>query len=322
MQFIDQVRIFVQAGNGGKGCQSFYKDNYTRYPRPDGGDGGKGGDILFIGDHRLQTLLDYRFQQHHKAHMGGHGSSKGKKGKNGEDCILRVPLGTIIRDVDNGLLIKDIVHDRQSVIVAKGGSSGHGNAHGRIHTSPGLGEKRTILLELKLIADVGLIGFPNAGKSTLISSISKVKSKVANYPFTTKQPILGVVEGEKLNFIIADLPGLIEGAHLGRGLGIQFLKHAERTKILVQVIDMAGTEDRDPLDDYKKINNELVAYSEQLSDKQRIIVANKMDLPSSEKNIKRFKRRYSERIIPISALEKKGLKAFIDTVAEKLKEVI
>ena len=318
MVFVDEARIFVKAGDGGKGCESFYSDKRTRYRRPDGGDGAKGGDVIFVTDKGIQTLLDFRFKQHYKAPKGGHGGSKGKSGKVGADCILRVPVGTIIRDHKTGLLIKDLVFDGQKVVVAKGGHGGRGNNHNKTPAPPGEGETKEIRLELKLIADVGIIGFPNAGKSTLISNISRVKSKIANYPFTTKQPILGIVAGEDFSFIVADLPGLIEGAHSGRGLGDRFLRHAERTKILLQVIDMAGSEGRDPLKDYETINNELQEYSESLFTKHKIVVANKMDLKEAAKNLKRFKQKYQERVVSISAQEKKGLEELIKSIREML----
>jgi GTP-binding protein len=314
MAFVDEARIFVQGGGGGKGCESFYRDKYMRYPIPDGGDGGDGGDVIFIADKGVQTLLDYRFKQHYQGVRGGHASSKGKKGRRGADCVLRIPVGTIIRDYDTGLVIRDLVEDAQPVVVARGGKGGRGNRHNRSVVAPEPGEERTIHLELKLIADVGLVGFPNAGKSTLISQISSVKSKIASYPFTTRQPILGVVRAEAFDFIVADLPGLIEGAHTGRGLGDRFLKHAERTRILVHMVDMAGTEGRDPLVDYAKIQDELHLYSEHLSFKQTLIVANKMDLPEAKENLKRFRKLVTKDVIPVSALAKTNL----DSLVEKL----
>lgn len=318
MVFVDEARILVKAGDGGKGCESFYSDKMTRHRRPDGGDGGKGGDIVFVADGRIQTLLDFRFNQHHKADKGGNGGSKGKKGRDAEDCSLRVPVGTLIRDNATNLLIKDLVFDGQQVVAAKGGLGGRGNSHKKIPTSPQEGQALEIKLELKIIADVGLIGFPNAGKSTIISNISRVKSKIANYPFTTKQPILGIVQGDDFNFIVADLPGLIEGAHEGRGLGDRFLKHAERTKVLAHIIDMSGSEGRDPLEDYEKINYELKEYSGHLFGKHKIIVANKMDLPEAVKHLKRFKKKYKEEIFEVSALEQKGL----DELVEAMKELL
>ncbi len=347
MIFVDEARIFLKAGSGGKGCESFYSDKFSRHPRPDGGDGGGGGDVVFVADKGIQTLLDYRFKQHYQAPKGGNASSKGKKGKVGEDLVLRVPVGTLIKDEKTGLSIKDLVSDQQSVIVAKGGQGGHGNAHRRT-APPALlrkakrggqpcpmlgqgwpGEERCIRLQLKLIADVGLVGFPNAGKSTLISSISKVKSKIASYPFTTKSPILGIVaanseqnEGSG-NFVVADLPGLIEGAHRGRGLGDRFLKHAERTKILVHVVDMAGTEGRDPGEDFEKINLELKEYSEDLFFKHTIVAANKMDLPGASANLRRFESRYQEeKIFPVSALKRKGLDELVAFIRKLLSTLV
>ncbi len=320
MAFVDEARIFVKAGDGGKGCESFYRDKYMRRARPDGGDGGKGGDVVFQTDRCIQTLLDYRYKQHYKARSGGHGSSKGKKGKTGADCVLKIPLGTIVRDHDTGLLIKDLTEEGQSVVVAQGGVGGRGNINNRTPLPPGPGETRTIHLELKLIADVGIIGFPNAGKSTFITAISKVKSKIAGYPFTTKAPILGVVIGEYgPDFIVADLPGLIEGAHTGRGLGDRFLKHAERTKILLHMLDMAATEGRDPFEDYEKINRELMAYSDQLSFKTKIVVANKMDLPSAESYLRDFQKRYpGVPVYPVSALNREGVDAVLEQIRRDL----
>ncbi len=317
MAFVDKARIQVQAGNGGKGCESHYSDKYTRYPIPNGGDGGRGGNVVFMADRNLHTLLDYRFKQHYVAQSGGHASSNNKTGKRGEDCILRVPVGTILWDYDNGLLIRDLVEHDDSVIVARGGEGGRGNNHNRTVLPPKPGEVRMIRLELKIIADVGLVGFPNAGKSTLICAVSHVKSKIAEYPFSTKAPILGIVkddDDEKKNFVMADLPGLIEGAHEGKGLGYEFLKHAERTKILVHVIDMAGSEGRDPVEDYHHICEELNLYSEELLHKHRILVANKMDLPDAKKNLTRFKRKVTKDILSISALESRGLDKLLASI--------
>ena len=319
MIFVDEARIFVQGGDGGQGCESFYRDKYMRYPRPDGGDGGDGGNVVVRADRSMRTLLDFKFRQHHKAHSGRHASSKGKKGKNGKDSILRVPVGTIVRDSDADFLIKDLVNDQQSVIVAKGGKGGIGNEHSKVPKSPEKGERRTVSFELKLVADVGIVGFPNAGKSTLISNISRVKSKIASYPFTTKQPILGIVERDgESNFIIADLPGIIEGAHKGKGLGDRFLRHAERNKILIHLIDMAAIDGRDPVDDYNAINYELEAYGDTLAFKHKLIVANKMDLSDAEAHLNRFKKEIKEEILPISALAQEGLDELIGRIEEVL----
>jgi GTP-binding protein len=318
MIFVDEANIFVKAGDGGKGCESFYQDKYTR-PTANGGDGGRGGDIILIANKSVHTLLDLKFQQHYKAGRGGNGGSKGKKGRSGEDCVIRVPLGTMVRDKATGLLMKDLVEDGQQVVAAKGGKGGIGNKNRKVPAPPDPGEEKRLHLELKVIADVGIIGFPNAGKSTLISNISRVRSKIANYPFTTKHPILGIVYTQDDNhFIVADLPGIIEGAHQGRGLGDRFLKHAERTKILVHMIDMAGSEGRDPLEDYEKVNREIDQYSEQLSIKHRIVVANKMDLPQAQEHLKRFKKKYRQQVLAISSLEKKGL----DQLVKRIEDIL
>jgi len=328
MAFVDEARIFVKSGSGGKGCESFYRNKYFRHPRPNGGDGGKGGDIVFIADPRMQTLLDYRFKQHYQAQNGGHGGSKEKTGKTGADCELRVPVGTILRDGVTGLLIRDFSSPGEKVIAVRGGFGGRGNKNHQTSSLPGSAQEKTIHLELKLIADVGLIGFPNAGKSTLITKISKVRSKIASYPFTTKQPILGVVQDdrEERHFIVADLPGLIEGAHEGRGMGDRFLKHAERTKILVHVIDMAGSEGRDPLDDYQKISDELSAYSPHLAVKHKMIVANKMDIPGAQENLERFRRHIQGDVFAMSALNDQDFQPLVDEIRrflidEKTREI-
>ncbi|MBZ0167346.1 MAG: GTPase ObgE [Candidatus Omnitrophica bacterium] len=318
MVFVDEARIFVKAGDGGTGCDSHYRDKRMRHPRPDGGDGGNGGNIVLLADKRIRTLLDFRYKQHYKADKGGHGGSKGKNGRTGKDCVLRVPIGTIVRDQTTNLLIKDLTEDQQSVIVAKGGAGGLGNIRRKFTIPPHKGEERVLAFELKLIADVGFIGFPNAGKSTLISNISKVKSKIANYPFTTKQPILGFVHNDNFDFVVADLPGIIEGAHMGKGLGDRFLRHAERTKILVHVIDMAGSEYRDPIEDYEKILHEISAYGKALAVKERIIVANKMDLDGAEKNLQRFQKKFPQVVFPISALHKSGVDALIEELGKTL----
>ena len=307
MAFVDEARIFLKAGDGGKGCESFHREKGSKFPKPDGGDGGQGGDITFRADSRIHTLLDFRFKQHYKAGRGGHGGSRGKKGKKGTALLLKIPAGTILRDVDSDLLIKDLTEPGQEVIVVRGGIGGRGNEKRRHALPPRQGEERTVRLELKLIADVGLVGFPNAGKSTLVTKISKVKSKIAGYPFTTKQPVLGVVHASEGTYVIADLPGLIEGAHRGRGLGDRFLKHAERTKILVHMVDMAGTDGRNPLDDYDQINEALMNYGSQLPFKKRILVANKMDCPEAKENLRRFKKKYRKRIIAVSAATGMGL---------------
>ncbi len=320
MAFVDEARIFVKAGDGGKGCESFYRNKYFRHPRPDGGNGGKGGDVIFEANSRIQTLLDYRFKQHYKAKRGGHGSSKGKTGRGGEDCVLKVPVGTLVKDAASGHVLRDLTSPGERVVVARGGSAGLGNNNRQTPAPPGQGEEKTLFLQLKLIADVGLVGFPNAGKSTLINQISKVRSRIACYPFTTRQPVLGVVQRDDGEiFIVADLPGLIEGAHLGRGLGDRFLKHAERTRVLVHMIDMAGSEGRDPLDDYRQISEELNAYSDDLMAKSRLVVANKMDLPAARENIGRFRGSFpNEDVYEISAETAENVPALVDTLYDLL----
>ncbi|MBF0478679.1 MAG: GTPase ObgE [Candidatus Omnitrophica bacterium] len=316
MLFVDETIIKIKAGDGGQGCESFYRD-LSRAPMADGGDGGKGGDIIIEASRSHHTLLDFKYQQNYKASKGGNASSNNKTGRKGEDRILKVPVGTIIRDAETGLVIKDMTEDGQQIIIAKGGHGGIGNQYKHTPKPAVPGEEHRILLELKVMADVGLVGFPNVGKSTIISAISKVRSPVANYPFTTKQPILGIVQDEldeKLDFVVADLPGIIEGAHDGRGLGDRFLRHAERTKILVHVLDMSGSEGRDPLEDFEKLNHELNSYGETLPFKSQIVVANKMDLPEAKNHLKRFKKHYNEAIIAVSAKDKKGLDQLVKEI--------
>ncbi|MFH1191683.1 MAG: GTPase ObgE [Candidatus Omnitrophota bacterium] len=316
--FIDGAKINIRAGSGGKGCQSLHRDKYQRQGIPDGGDGGKGADIIIRADRNLFTLLDFQHHRHFFGAHGGHGSSNHKKGKGSEDIIIRVPLGTTIKDFATGSILRDLDVDGEQVIVARGGKGGIGNWHRKVATLGVPGEEKIIVLDLKLLADVGVVGFPNAGKSTLICAISNAHSKVAAYPFTTTGPILGVVTSSHRKFVIADIPGLIPGASEGRGLGDQFLKHVERTKILIHLIDMAGFEGRDPLEDYKNINLELKNYSKIVYKKRQIICANKMDLAGAPENLKRFKKLIKKTVYPISALNKQGLEELVDGVAEKL----
>jgi len=316
--FIDGAKINVRAGSGGKGCQSLYRDKYQRRGVPDGGDGGQGADIIIRADRNLLTLLDFQFHRHFFGAHGGQGGSAHKKGRAAEDVIVRVPLGTNIMDAASGSLLRDLNVDGEEVVVAKGGQGGSGNWHRQEATPGEPGEEKIILLDLKLIADVGVVGFPNTGKSTLISAISNAHPKVAAYPFTTTAPVLGVVKTTEKNFVIADIPGLIRGASDGRGLGDKFLKHVERTKVLIHLLDMSGFEGRDPLEDYKNINLELKLYSKEVAKKPQIICANKMDLDAAANNLKRFKKMIKKPVFPISALEKKGLVELIDAVAKKL----
>ena len=316
--FIDSAKIDIRAGSGGKGCKSLYRDKYQRQGKPDGGDGGKGADIIFRADHNLLTLLDFQYHRHFFGPHGGHGSGNNKKGRAAEDIIVRVPLGTIIKDAATGSLLRDLSEEGEEVVIAKGGKGGVGNAHRKEATPGEPGEERTVILDLKLLADVGVVGFPNAGKSTLITAISNARPKIAPYPFTTMGPVLGVVNATHKRFVVADLPGLIEGASEGRGLGDKFLKHLERTKVLIHMVDMAGFEGRDPVDDYKKINLELKNYSKDIYKKPQIIGANKMDIEGAKENLKRFKKLIRKPVFPISALEKTNLGELIDAVAKKL----
>ncbi|MCX5699905.1 MAG: GTPase ObgE [Candidatus Omnitrophica bacterium] len=316
--FIDGAKINLRAGSGGKGCGSLHRDKYQRQGIPDGGDGGKGADIIIRADRNLFTLLDFQHHRHFFGLHGGHGSSNHKKGRGAQDVIIRVPLGTTIKDFATGSILRDLDVDGDQVIVARGGKGGIGNWHRQEATPGQAGEEKIIVLDLKLLADVGVVGFPNAGKSTLISAISNAHPKIAAYPFTTTGPILGVAASIHRKFVIADIPGLIPGASEGRGLGDQFLKHVERTKILIHLIDMAGFEGRDPVEDYKNINLELKNYSKAVFKKPQIVCANKMDLDGAHENLKRFKKLIKKTVYPISALNKQGLKELVDAVAEKL----
>jgi len=316
--FIDHTKIFVKAGDGGRGCQSFYRDKYNRVGTPDGGNGGNGASIIFRADRNISTLLDFKFNRHFTGVHGVHGSSKKKRGRNAEDVIVAVPVGTTITDLTANCVLRDLVCDKDEVVVAKGGRGGIGNSSRREATPGEPGEQRHIVLDLKLIAEAGVVGFPNAGKSTLLSAISNAHSKVGAYPFTTKFPILGVVNFNNKHFVIADIPGLIEGSAEGRGLGDKFLRHVERTKILVHIIDMAGFEGRDPLEDYKAINLELKKYKLQVAKKHQIIVANKMDLDGAWENLEKFKSKVKKTVYPISALNREGLEDLVEAIAKRL----
>ncbi len=316
--FIDSAKIYVKAGSGGKGCRSFYRDKYNRRGIPDGGDAGSGSDIIIKADRNLYTLLDFQYQRHFYGSNGGHGSGNNKKGKDAPEVIIRVPLGTVIRDVKTNCLLRDLQKDLEEVIVAHGGKGGLGNQHRLEPTPAEPGEEKELLLDLKFIAEVGVVGFPNAGKSTLISNISNAHPKIAAYPFTTKSPVLGVVKSRERNFVIADIPGLISGSSRGRGLGDRFLRHIERTKILLHLVDMSGFEGRDPIEDYKTINEELKNYSKEVYKKTQLIAANKMDLEGASNNLGRFKKAVKKKVYPISALKKEGLEELIEAVGEEL----
>lgn len=329
LMFYDTAKIFVKAGDGGNGCVSFRREKYVPEGGPDGGDGGRGGNVILRADGGLRTLVDFHYQRRYQAGRGQHGRGKNQHGRNGEDLVVRVPAGTLVRDAESGELLADLVDDGQEVVVARGGRGGRGNARfaGPRDRAPKIaekgepGEERWLEMELKLLADVGLVGFPNAGKSTLISRVSRARPKVAPYPFTTLVPNLGVVSlGEGVSFVLADIPGLIEGAHRGAGLGHRFLRHTERTRLLVHVIDTAGTEGRDPVEDFYVVNRELSCYSPALVEKVRLVAANKMDLPEAEENLKRLKTALGERyeIFPVSAVTGLGIGPLLSRMAELL----
>ncbi len=316
--FIDTTRIQLKAGDGGNGCNSFLRTSPSTRGKPNGGPGGGGGDIIVIADRNIQTLLDFRYQQHFTADRGLHGSSNTKKGRSGAERIIRVPPGTVIIDSKTRKVLRDLSENNQRVVVARGGDGGKGNSRFRPSTKGEPGEELEVILELKLIAEVGIVGYPNAGKSTLISSISKTRPKVASYPFTTKAPMLGVVRTDKKDFIIADIPGLIKGAHAGKGLGHTFLKHVERTKILLHLVDLAGVDGRDPVQDYKSLSEELGLYSKKLLKKKQIIALNKIDLPEAAGNLERFKSNVSDKVYLVSALEKRGLADLLEALGDAL----
>lgn len=329
--FVDTAKIVVKAGKGGDGIVAFRREKYVAKGGPSGGKGGKGGSVIFVGDSGLTTLLDFRYNRKIKAEDGQNGMNKDKFGADGKDVYVKVPVGTTIIDIDKNLIVGDIIKPFQEVVVCKGGKGGRGNAFfaSSRHPAPDIcekgepGEERNIELNLKILADVGLVGFPSVGKSMIISVVSEAKPKIADYHFTTLIPYLGVVAvPDGRSFIMADLPGLIEGAHTGLGLGIQFLKHIERTRVIVHIIDMSANEERDPVSDYLKINKELENYNSDLLKRPQIIVANKMDMPKAEANLKRFKKELGiDNIIAISALTKNNLNELLYTIADKLEEV-
>lgn len=326
--FVDKAKIKIQAGNGGDGAVSFHREKYVAAGGPDGGDGGRGGDIVFLADTNLSTLIDFRYKRKFIAPNGEQGSSKNCTGRNAENLIIRVPKGTIIRDANTGRLMADISGE-EPVIIAKGGKGGKGNARFATPTrqiprfsKPGFpGEAFEITLELKLLADVGLAGFPNVGKSTLISVVSAAKPKIANYHFTTLTPVLGVVKiGEGKSFVMADIPGLIEGASEGVGLGHEFLRHVERCRLIVHVVDISGSEGRDPKEDFAIINNELKSFNEELSLRPQILAGNKCDMATPEQieEFRRFAEEKGMEFYPISAATTEGTKELMNAVFRKL----
>jgi GTP-binding protein len=329
--FIDRVKIIVKAGHGGQGCISFRREAYVPRGGPDGGDGGKGGDIIVRADGQLGTLIDLRYQQNYFAKKGEQGRGKQQSGADAEDIIIRVPVGTLVYDAEAHGLIVDLDADGKEYILAKGGRGGKGNAFFKSATNqaprfsqPGEpGEEQVLFLELKLLADVGLVGFPNAGKSTLISKISAAKPKIADYPFTTLTPVLGVVKPEgRKSFVVADIPGLIENAHQGAGLGFEFLRHVERTSILLHLVDVSGMVPGEPVENFKKINMELELYSLELLKKYMAVVATKTDAADPEKleELSRYCRGAGYEFFPISAVTGAGLGPLIGFLADRVEE--
>ncbi len=329
--FIDYAKAHLKAGDGGNGAVSFRREKYVPLGGPNGGDGGRGGDILFVADRNVNTLIDFKYQPNLRARNGANGQRSNMTGKSGKTVTIRVPVGTVVKRFPEETLIYDFAHDGERFVVAKGGKGGLGNQHFATPSNqapkkaiPGEpGEEFEASLELKLVAEVGLVGFPNAGKSTLLSVVSQARPKIANYPFTTLEPSLGVakVDGEDHALLIADIPGLIEGAHKNKGLGIQFLKHIERTKVLLFILDMAGTDGRSPLEDYRILRQELSHYKETLLDKEMVIAANKMDIPEAKETLKKFQTEFAserDKVYPISAVTRKGLKPLLRALHHKV----
>ena len=328
---VDEVLIKVEAGKGGDGCLAFRREKYVPMGGPFGGNGGHGSDIIFKVDEGLHTLIDLRYMKVVKGEKGENGKGKNQNGKNAESTVIKVPQGTIITDTDTGLVLADLKNKNDEVVVAQGGRGGRGNTAFKTQSNPAPnfcengepGERRNIKLELKLLADVGLVGMPSVGKSTIISNVSRAKPKIAAYHFTTLVPNLGVVKTRNgKSFVLADLPGLIEGASKGEGLGFRFLKHIERTRMIAYVVDMSGFEGRDPYDDYIKIKKELEEFNPKLIKKESIIIANKMDMDSSKENLKEFKKKVKDiKIFEITAILNEGLEDVMDYLGEKLDEI-
>jgi len=331
--FVDRAKIKIKAGDGGNGIVSFHREKYVAAGGPDGGDGGKGGDIIFEVDEGLRTLIDFRYKRKYIAESGQHGGPARRTGRSGRNLVIKVPPGTLIKDAETGRILADMVEPGQRTVVAKGGKGGAGNQHFATSTrqvpnfaKPGdPGEEYMVELELKLIADVGLVGFPNAGKSTILSMVSAARPKIADYPFTTLEPNLGVVRvGEGTSFLMADIPGLIEGAHQGVGLGFDFLRHVERNRLLLHVVDVAGVDGRDPVDDFEKINEELRLYSPKLAERPQVVAANKIDLPQGQENLDRFRdavEKKGYKVFPISAASNNGVTELMQYIAEQLREL-
>ena len=332
--FIDKAKIFVKSGNGGDGAITFRREKYVPLGGPDGGDGGRGGSIIFKVDNGITTLLDFKYKKKFIAESGGHGSGQKCYGKDGKDLIIKVPMGTIIREAESNKIVADLSHKDQELVLLKGGKGGKGNTKFATPTKqaphyaePGMpGDEMNLVLELKLLADVGLLGFPNVGKSTLLSMTTKAKPKIANYHFTTIKPNLGVVAVDGIEpFVMADIPGIIEGAAEGVGLGIQFLRHIERTRLLIHIVDISGVEGREPFEDFLKINEELKKYSVKLWDRPQIVVANKTDMLYDESVYEEFKKKVEElgytKVFKMSAATSEGVEAVIKEAARMLKDI-
>lgn len=328
--FIDEVIIDLEAGSGGNGCMAFRREKYVEMGGPYGGNGGKGADIIFKVDEGLNTLLDLRYKKLIRGDKGENGLGKGMHGAAAENVIIKVPEGTVITDIDTGLIIADLVKNGEEAVVAHGGRGGRGNIAFATRSNPAPnfaengepGEVKRVKVELKLLADVGLVGLPSVGKSTFISKISAVKPKIAAYHFTTLKPNLGVVRASnKRSFVVADLPGLIKGASLGEGLGDKFLKHIERTRVIAHIIDMSAFEGRDPYEDYLTINKELEDFNKKIIDKPQIIIANKMDMPTSKENLKKFKEKVNVEVFEMSAMNGEGIDKIINKLADMLDNI-
>lgn len=332
MQFVDYVRIRVKAGDGGRGCVSFRREKYVPRGGPNGGDGGRGGHIILRAEKQLNTLLDLRYQRTYRAKKGEHGKGKNMHGRNGDDLIIPVPAGTVVKDEETNEILADLQASGEIIIAARGGRGGLGNAHfatstrraPRFAQSGEKGEERSLTVELKLLADVGLIGLPNAGKSTLISVISSAKPKIADYPFTTLEPNLGVVKLETFrSFVVADIPGIIEGAHRGAGLGFQFLRHVERTSLLLHLVDVSGLAADDPVDSLLKINRELYLYGKALVEKPQMVVATKLDVVDKNRldRLSDYCKNTGTDFFAVSALTGKGIKDLVKYVSLRLEKI-
>ncbi|WP_422660175.1 GTPase ObgE [Paenibacillus sp. EC2-1] len=333
--FVDKAKVYVKGGDGGDGLIAFRREKYVPEGGPGGGDGGKGGDVIFRVDEGLRTLMDFRYQRHFKAKRGEKGRNKSQHGANAENMVVRIPPGTVLIDDDSGEVIADLTRHGQQVVVARGGRGGRGNIRFATPNNPAPelaengeeGQERYVVMELKVMADIGLVGFPSVGKSTLLSVVSAAQPKIGAYHFTTITPNLGVVDvGDGRSFVMADLPGLIEGAHEGVGLGHEFLRHVERTRVIIHVVDMSGSEGRDPFEDWQKINEEIRLYNPVLAERPQIVAANKMDMPDSVDNLEAFREQVKEvrpdlEIMPISSLTRQGIQELLYRAAAILEAI-